>query len=311
MLECMGRGVLHEMHVVCLLYDMRMAQEFPDLRALQYFVAVVDSGTFTDAAISLGVSQAAVSRTVAGLERSLGAKLLRRLPRGAEPTSLGRQILPEARRTLQQARQLTAIVRDERRILRLGHAWSAVGRYTTPLLRGWKRDFADTELRLLRYNTATGGLREGIVDAAIIRVPVRDPRIATVQVGAERRFVAFATDDAWRRRRTFKLAELRHRPILVDDKTGTTSADLWTGEPPQLIATPDVDEWLDGIAAGDGIGVTAEATIHHNPRPGVSYRLVGDAPAIPVQLAWWADDPPERIDDLRAMLCELYRSPRA
>jgi hypothetical protein len=44
--------------------DVRVHQ----LRAL---VAVVDAGTFTDAATVLGVSQAAVSRSVAALERSL------------------------------------------------------------------------------------------------------------------------------------------------------------------------------------------------------------------------------------------------
>ena len=49
-----------------------------EVRQLRCLVAVVDAGTFTDAAIELGVSQAAVSRTVMALERELGVRLLHR-----------------------------------------------------------------------------------------------------------------------------------------------------------------------------------------------------------------------------------------
>ncbi|WP_218920483.1 helix-turn-helix domain-containing protein [Lentzea guizhouensis] len=49
-----------------------------DLRHLRAFVAVVDAGTFTDAAATLGLTQASVSRSVAALEAALGARLLQR-----------------------------------------------------------------------------------------------------------------------------------------------------------------------------------------------------------------------------------------
>jgi hypothetical protein len=42
-----------------------------ELRQLRFLVAIVDAGSFTDAALDLGVSQAAVSRTLAALEQSL------------------------------------------------------------------------------------------------------------------------------------------------------------------------------------------------------------------------------------------------
>ena len=49
-----------------------------ELRHLRCLVAIVDAGTLTDAAAQLGVSQAAVSRTLAALEHELGTRLLRR-----------------------------------------------------------------------------------------------------------------------------------------------------------------------------------------------------------------------------------------
>mgnify|MGYP001795746159 CR=1 FL=1 len=49
-----------------------------EIRQLRALVAIVVAGTFTDAAIDLGISQAAVSRTLAALESELGVRLLRR-----------------------------------------------------------------------------------------------------------------------------------------------------------------------------------------------------------------------------------------
>ena len=46
-----------------------------DLRALQAFVAVCDSGSMTGAAKQLGVSQSAISQSIAALERDQGLTL--------------------------------------------------------------------------------------------------------------------------------------------------------------------------------------------------------------------------------------------
>lgn len=43
-----------------------------ELRQLRCLVAIVDEGSFTDAALALGVSQAAVSRTLARSNARLG-----------------------------------------------------------------------------------------------------------------------------------------------------------------------------------------------------------------------------------------------
>ncbi|MFD2138339.1 LysR family transcriptional regulator [Novosphingobium resinovorum] len=55
------------------------------ITALQFFVRVVESGSFSQAARELGVGQPAVSKQVAALERRLGAQLLNRTSRGSVP----------------------------------------------------------------------------------------------------------------------------------------------------------------------------------------------------------------------------------
>jgi DNA-binding transcriptional LysR family regulator len=279
------------------------------LRELRFFVAAAEAGSFTDAAAQLYVSQAAVSRTIAGLEKTVGDRLLRRVPRGCELTSTGQQILPFARRVLAEAASFTEFLTSRHGVLRLGYAWAALGRHTTRLQRDWGQRHDAIELELVRHNSPTAGLAEGLCDVAIVRGPVDEKRFDSLVVGLECRLVAFASDDPqWSRRRQLKMAEIADRTVIIDPRVGTTSSQLWNGadHPPQFVESTDVDSWLDAIVAGRGVGTTAEATAHHHLRPGVTYRPIKDGPRIPVRLAWWHDHRPDGLGDLIDAITQLY-----
>ncbi|MFZ2241097.1 MAG: LysR family transcriptional regulator [Gordonia amarae] len=279
------------------------------LRELRVYVTAADSGSFTDAAAVLHVSQASVSRTVASLETAVGDRLLRRVPRGCELTSAGLAVLPHARRLLAEADRFDQFLRTRHGTLRLGYAWAALGKHTAPLRRRWAAEHEAIELELVRHNSPTAGLAEGLCDVAIVRKPVDDRRFESVIVGLERRFVAFAADDPqWARRRMLTMAEIAERTVVIDTRLGTTSADLWQGfeRQPRFIESTDVDGWLDTIAVGHGVGTTASATVDHHQRPGVVYRPVKDGPRIPVLLAWWRDTRPAGLTDLIDAVTTLY-----
>jgi len=279
------------------------------VRELEVFVAAAETGSFTDAALVLHVSQATVSRAVAALERALGDRVLRRVPRGCEPTAFGLQLLPHARRVLAEAGRFSEFVRSRHGLLRLGYAWSALGRHTAPLQRRWAREHPELGLELVRFNSPTSGLAEGRCDVAIVRRPVDDRRYGSFVVGLERRLVAFASDDAlWSRRRQVTMAEIAGRTVVIDPRTGTTGSDLWQGAAtlPTFVESTDVDSWLDAIAAGRGVGTTAQATADHHPRPGVTYRPIKDGPRIAVRLVWLRDARPAGLDDLVHTVTDLY-----
>jgi DNA-binding transcriptional LysR family regulator len=279
------------------------------LRELRFFVTAADEGSFTDAAARLFVSQAAVSRTIAGLEREVGERLLRRVPRGCELTSTGQQLLPLARRVLAEADRFTEFVHSRHGLLRLGYAWAALGRHTARLLREWARQHDTIELEMVRHSSLTAGLSEGLCDVAIARRPIDDRRFDSVVVGLERRLVAFASDDPqWARRRQLSMAEIADRTVIIDPRVGTTSSALWEGadHAPRFEESSDVDNWLDAIAAGRGVGTTAEATAHHHPRRGVTYRPIKDGPRIPVRLVWWREDRPAGLVELVDAVTQLY-----
>lgn len=72
-----------------------MTRRLPPLNSLRAFEAAARLGSFTAASRELRVTASAISQQVSVLERYLGARLFKRLPRGLVLTATGRTYLPE------------------------------------------------------------------------------------------------------------------------------------------------------------------------------------------------------------------------
>jgi len=90
------------------------------LAAMEAFVIVVDTGSFSAAGRRLGVGQPAVSKTIAQLEEHLEVKLLARSTRGLTPTEAGLHFYERARRAIEEA--------DEAELAARGAGSSLTGR---------------------------------------------------------------------------------------------------------------------------------------------------------------------------------------
>ncbi|MFJ5609661.1 LysR family transcriptional regulator [Streptomyces sp. NPDC093221] len=137
-----------------------------DLEAVRTFVAVADAGQFQKAAADLSITQQAVSKRVAALERALGMRLFARAPRGAELTIDGQAFLPHARELLRVAERAVASVRPGRRPLRVDVMASRGAQ--AGLMRGFHRAHPEIDLdvvMLLEFGTAVGAVRSGAIDA--------------------------------------------------------------------------------------------------------------------------------------------------
>lgn len=77
-----------------------------DLRALRYFVAVVDAGSLSRAAGVLYVAQPALTAQVKRLEEEFGVLLLERSHAGVRPTAAGLRLYEDATRLLAEAEAL-------------------------------------------------------------------------------------------------------------------------------------------------------------------------------------------------------------
>ena len=75
---------------------------------LRYFIAIVDVGSYMDAAMELNISQSSVSKHIKSLEDELGVALFDRKSRKAKLTPEGKALLPEARLLLKKMEHFLA-----------------------------------------------------------------------------------------------------------------------------------------------------------------------------------------------------------
>ncbi|MDT7557593.1 MAG: hypothetical protein QOI68_2063 [Pseudonocardiales bacterium] len=81
-------------------------------RQLEYFLALVEHGGFTNAARVLRVAQPSLSHAIAALETELGGLLFHRLPHGAVLTAAGAALVEPARQVGRDLATATASVRE-------------------------------------------------------------------------------------------------------------------------------------------------------------------------------------------------------
>lgn len=148
-----------------------------DLRQLEYFVRVAELGSFTRAAVELGVAQPALSRQVRLLEVELRQNLLVRNGRGAVPTEAGKVLLEHGRGILHQVQR----AQDDLGRLRgglsgrvsLGLPSSVARVLAVPLTRAFRAAMPDARLSIGEA-LSTGlleGLASGRLDIAVLYNP--------------------------------------------------------------------------------------------------------------------------------------------
>ncbi len=121
--SCMQRfdGILEfALHLVMTLRDPETSaiSSRVTLSQLRTFVTVVETGTYSEAALELGTAQSTLSHAINELERTLGQKLLERGRHGATPTTFGETILEHARDALNALEALEQVTHLEREGLR-------------------------------------------------------------------------------------------------------------------------------------------------------------------------------------------------
>ena len=94
------------------------------IRQMRYFIAVVETGNFSEAGEICHISQSAISQQIQALENELDVKLIERRGRRFELTPAGRYFYQHAR---QQVNEMDSVIREVRRIGRGEHQRLRIG----------------------------------------------------------------------------------------------------------------------------------------------------------------------------------------
>ncbi|GAA2060306.1 LysR family transcriptional regulator [Catenulispora yoronensis] len=148
-----------------------------ELDAVRTFVAAARLGSFQEAATELAITQQAVSKRIAALERELDVRLFTRGARGAQPSIDGQAFLPHATALLQAAERAVASVRPGSRTLRV----DVITMKSQPkmLLRGFHEAHPDVGLDVVTLfdgDSAIAAVQAGTIDATF-RYVARDRRL--------------------------------------------------------------------------------------------------------------------------------------
>ncbi|BCG71347.1 LysR family transcriptional regulator [Mesorhizobium sp. 113-1-2] len=147
-----------------------------DLTLLKTFVAVVESGSLSNAAPRVGRSQSAVSMQMQRLEEMVGNQLLVRGPRTVTPNAIGEDFLIYARRLLKLSDEAWASVTrpKETGSVRLGVPDDYAAFLLPPVLSRFAEDhpLVTVELICEQSTALVKTLAEGKLDLAIVtRLP--------------------------------------------------------------------------------------------------------------------------------------------
>lgn len=149
-----------------------------DTRLVQSFLAVAQSGSFTDAAAELGYTQSTVTAHVQKLERQLGSRLLDRLPGGVVVTEVGVTVLEHAEALLMaEARLRAASSPPERRLsgtVRLMAPETLCTYWLPTVVRSVQRTEPDVQIWVSPggVRDALDSVRRGAVDLAVTMEPL-------------------------------------------------------------------------------------------------------------------------------------------
>ncbi|WP_246520019.1 LysR substrate-binding domain-containing protein [Ancylobacter lacus] len=173
-----------------------------DLDLLRTFVAVVDSGTLSNAAPRVGRSQSAVSMQMQRLEQSVGRPLLVRLPRSVVPTPAGADFLVYARRLLKLSEEALAAVSrpEETGCVRLGVPDDYAASLLPPALARFAAEHPRVTLEVMCEPSGhlNPAMAEGRLDLAIVtRVPRQEFEVLRLEPlvwAASPHHVAWAQD---------------------------------------------------------------------------------------------------------------------
>ena len=125
-----------------------------NLRHLEHWLALAETGSFSRAAEKLHITQSALSRSIQALEEELGGPLVDRIGKRNELTPLGRSVLERAQRIVHEAAELKlgAAVLQEGGMgsLRVGLGSGAGAMLMTPWLVHMGRHFPTVQVAITR-----------------------------------------------------------------------------------------------------------------------------------------------------------------
>lgn len=259
-------SLIHEL--VCRAMPLR-----PDLLGLEAFIAIAERGNFNKAAAHLGITQAALSHRMRKLEDYLGIALFHRTTRHVSLTPAGLELLPRAKRLIDDAHGMfaelgtAAAVRQER--VGLGCPPTLAIHFLPNVLAEFSSRYPGTHVRVFDNSVSeiAERVQKGDADFGLTMLATNRWDLEVKPLVKEPYVLVCRADHSAARQKSIRWAEIEGERlirisaqtgnrVLLDDMLGAASERLhWSAEV-QHVATA-----VSLVAAGVGLTVVPRGAV--------------------------------------------------
>lgn len=186
-----------------------------EFQQLEYFRAVAKTEHVTQAAEELAITQPALSRALARLERDLGVALFDHRGRSVKLNRYGRAFLAHVERALvaidEGRRELADLSDRESGVIAFGFAHALGTRVVPDLIASFRAQHPRARFHLLQNasHIILSELEAGDVDLALVSpVPPTGARIESMELASEELFLVVPHDHGMAKRKSVRLSEM-------------------------------------------------------------------------------------------------------
>ncbi len=260
-----------------------------EIHQLEYFVAIVDTGSFSRAAEHCNVAQPSLSQQIKKLEVEIGHLLFDRLGRTVVLTDAGRMLVPKARSILEEMQGIRVSIQSD---IQDGQGTLAVGFIPTvspfvlpSVIRRFSREFPGAALEV--HEDLTEEIVQKLVtaelDVGITSLPIKHKMLRTEELLTENLLVASSSKYEIASRASILVKELDDFPFIALNEVhclGEQVQSFCYQEDVNLnivCHTSQLSTVHKCVAMGLGVSLVPQALAINDPIEQVSYRAISDS----------------------------------
>jgi DNA-binding transcriptional LysR family regulator len=263
-------------------------------RQVEVFKAIMDSGSITDAATKLRISQPAVSKALKMLEAELGLRLFDRTTKGISATEEARVLYIEVERTyfgMQNLGRFASSLRDRKQgrivvstIPALGVAWLPA------MIARFSSDHPDVMLSLHSGNSADAArlVATGEIDLGIAQLRSEEYNLVRRKLFELEGVIALPADHRLATKTEIRAEDLADETIIslgLEDEFRRRLSQLMDGAGVRYRSTIDASLGLSLcalVAEGCGIGIVDSEAARLQRRSGLVFRSFTPRIRVPI-----------------------------
>lgn len=268
-----------------------------DIRTLQYFVTIVESGNFSSAAKKLHMTQPPLSRQIQNLESELGIMLMERGPRNIILTDAGKKLYEYAQIMINLSDIAVRDIQDfssgKKGQLRIGCASSCNDLLLSIISRDFSVKFPEITYQIFEKNTfeLIDLLEKNIIEIAIVRSPFPNKDTLQSEIIMKENFVAAARPDFFEDENApFDPKELSGKPVILYRRWEAFLKNYFKNRdisPEYLCSNDDARTSLAWAKEGMGIALLPYSTVYNIRDKSILYKNIDQSNLnTDISIAW-------------------------